>query len=80
MPIRSLTLALALLVVWTAAFVPAAARQAPEMSFALTGDSIITRKLSVYDEPAFLRVINLIRAADVSPIWRCSFTITSRTP
>jgi len=42
MPIRSLTLALALLVVWTAAFVPAAARQAPEMSFALTGDSIIT--------------------------------------
>lgn len=66
MPIRLLTPALALLVFWTAALVPADARQAPEMSFALTGDSIITRKLSVYDEPAFLRVINLIRGADVA--------------
>ncbi len=66
MPIRLLTPALALLVLWTAALVPADARQAPEMSFALTGDSIITRKLSVYDEPAFLRVINLIRGADVA--------------
>ena len=34
--------------------------------FALTGDSIITRKLSVYAEPAFMRVIGLVRNADVA--------------
>ena len=33
-------------------------------SFALTGDSIITRKVSVYKEPEFLRMIDLIRGAD----------------
>jgi poly-gamma-glutamate capsule biosynthesis protein CapA/YwtB (metallophosphatase superfamily) len=33
---------------------------------ALTGDSIITRKLSVYQEPEFLRMIELIREADVA--------------
>lgn len=33
---------------------------------ALTGDSIITRKLSVYDEPEFLRLIELVRSADVA--------------
>jgi poly-gamma-glutamate capsule biosynthesis protein CapA/YwtB (metallophosphatase superfamily) len=59
-------LAGALLVIWAAAVVPGIATQSPEISFALTGDSIITRKLSVYDEPAFLRVINLIRNADVA--------------
>ena len=32
----------------------------------LTGDSIITRRLSVYSEPEFLRLIDLIRAADVA--------------
>lgn len=37
-----------------------------DMSFALTGDSIITRKLSIYSEPAFLRVIDLIRGADAA--------------
>ena len=42
------------------------ARQAVDVTFALTGDSIITRKLAVYDEPAFMRVINLIRGADVA--------------
>ncbi len=35
-------------------------------SMALTGDSIITRRLSVYTEPAFLRMIDLIRGADVA--------------
>ena len=34
-------------------------------TMALTGDSIITRKLSVYDEPEFLNMIELIRGADV---------------
>lgn len=44
---------------------PAIARQAPEFTFALTGDSIITRKLTVYAEPAFTRIVDLIRGADV---------------
>lgn len=35
-------------------------------TMALTGDSIITRKLSVYDEPEFLEMIELIRSADVA--------------
>ncbi len=34
--------------------------------FALTGDSIITRRLSVFDEPDFLRLIEMIRSADVA--------------
>ena len=43
---------------------PAAADEA--MTFALTGDSIITRKLSVYHEPAFQKLIELIRDADAA--------------
>ena len=35
-------------------------------TMALTGDSIITRKLSVYQEPEFLEMIELIRSADVA--------------
>jgi poly-gamma-glutamate synthesis protein (capsule biosynthesis protein) len=42
-----------------------AARQAADITFALTGDSIITRKLTPYSEPAFTRIIELIRNADV---------------
>jgi poly-gamma-glutamate synthesis protein (capsule biosynthesis protein) len=53
-------------VVLVALFGPAAAQQAPEMTFALTGDSIITRRLSPYDEPAFRRVVALIRGADAA--------------
>lgn len=37
-----------------------------EFSMALTGDSIITRQLSVYDEPEFLAMVDLIRSADVA--------------
>jgi poly-gamma-glutamate capsule biosynthesis protein CapA/YwtB (metallophosphatase superfamily) len=33
---------------------------------ALTGDSIITRKLSVYNEPEFLQMIELLRRADIA--------------
>jgi hypothetical protein len=36
------------------------------MAFALTGDSIITRKLSVYSEPAFTRLMALVRGADAA--------------
>ena len=39
---------------------------AQEMTFALTGDAIITRSLSVYDEPEFLEMIELIRGADAA--------------
>ncbi|MGE5833208.1 MAG: CapA family protein [Acidobacteriota bacterium] len=35
-------------------------------TMALTGDSIITRKLSPFTEPAFLQMIDLIRNADVA--------------
>ncbi|MFP4081147.1 MAG: CapA family protein [Candidatus Aminicenantes bacterium] len=35
-------------------------------SIALTGDSIITRKLSVYQEPEFRKMIELIRQADAA--------------
>jgi poly-gamma-glutamate synthesis protein (capsule biosynthesis protein) len=35
-------------------------------TMALTGDSIITRRLSVYQEPEFLEMIGLLRRADVA--------------
>jgi len=37
-----------------------------DFSMALTGDSIITRPLSVYKEPEFIEMIELIRGADVA--------------
>jgi poly-gamma-glutamate synthesis protein (capsule biosynthesis protein) len=37
-----------------------------DFSMALTGDSIITRKLSVYQEPEFLQMIQVLRDADVA--------------
>ena len=42
--------------------------QTPDDSFrfALTGDSIIERLLSVYDEPAYLRMFDRIRSADAT--------------
>lgn len=39
---------------------------APAVTFALTGDSIVTRKLSIYAEPEFTRLIDLVRGADVA--------------
>jgi poly-gamma-glutamate capsule biosynthesis protein CapA/YwtB (metallophosphatase superfamily) len=39
---------------------------AQEITLALTGDAIITRRLSVYDEPEFLEMIELIRGADAA--------------
>src|SRR6266508_4305419 len=44
----------------------AAAAPRPPVTFALTGDSIITRKLSVYQEPEFTGLIDLVRGADVA--------------
>ncbi len=43
---------------------PAAGR--PAFSVTLAGDSIISRKLSIYQEPEFLRLIELVRGADVA--------------
>ena len=65
---RHRLLVLALVVLAVCAVLPAhgAARQSPDVTFALTGDSIITRRLSVYSEPAFTRIIELIRGADVA--------------
>ena len=36
------------------------------VTIALTGDSLITMKLSVHTEPAFLKMIELIRGADIA--------------
>lgn len=37
-----------------------------QLTMALTGDAIITRRLSPYKEPEFLQMVELIRSADVS--------------
>ncbi|MGH9384172.1 MAG: CapA family protein, partial [Vicinamibacterales bacterium] len=42
------------------------AQPAADFSLALTGDSIITRRISVYTEPTFTRLIDLIRGADAA--------------
>jgi poly-gamma-glutamate synthesis protein (capsule biosynthesis protein) len=42
------------------------ARDSDLYTMALTGDAIITRRLSVYREPEFLRMIELVRDADVA--------------
>jgi poly-gamma-glutamate capsule biosynthesis protein CapA/YwtB (metallophosphatase superfamily) len=39
---------------------------APSISLALTGDSIITRPISVFSEPAFTRLVDLVRGADAA--------------
>ena len=65
-------LAAALLVLWGPATVAAQRDPSGSLSgngtftMALTGDAIITRALSPYKEPEFLRLIELIRSADVS--------------
>jgi len=43
-----------------------ASAAAPAFTMALTGDSIITRRLSVYEEPEFRKLIDLVRGADVA--------------
>jgi poly-gamma-glutamate capsule biosynthesis protein CapA/YwtB (metallophosphatase superfamily) len=42
------------------------AQAPPSLSLALTGDSIITRPIAVFQEPAFTRLIDLIRGADAA--------------
>jgi poly-gamma-glutamate synthesis protein (capsule biosynthesis protein) len=63
--IRPRPACLALLVLFTSA-VPAVAQPTGDLfRMALAGDAIITRRLSPYREPEFLRMVELIRAADV---------------
>src|SRR5919108_3068668 len=45
---------------------PSSPATAPMMTMALTGDSIITRKLSVHTRPEFVRMIDLLRSADAA--------------
>jgi poly-gamma-glutamate synthesis protein (capsule biosynthesis protein) len=45
---------------------PGLSSSAQEITFALTGDAIITRRLSVYEEPDFLEMIELVREADAA--------------
>ena len=42
------------------------AQPAADFSLALTGDSIITRRISIFTEPAFTRLIDVIRSADAA--------------
>ncbi|MSO53026.1 MAG: hypothetical protein EXQ51_11555, partial [Acidobacteria bacterium] len=59
----------ALLVVLAGAVVAVQAQppqSATDFTLALVGDAIITRKIAVYAEPAFTRVIDLIRNADAA--------------
>lgn len=41
-------------------------RPAGPFTFTLAGDSIITRRLSIYQEPEFLKLVDLVRGADVA--------------
>jgi len=67
---RGLRLPLALALAASAAALGAAPQQpppaGPSFTMALTGDSIITRRISVYEEPSFLKLIGLVRGADVA--------------
>ncbi len=69
LPPRHSRLAVALTLL--AAALPATAQQphadaAGQITFALTGDAIITRRLSVFEEPEFLRMRQLMLDADVA--------------
>lgn len=62
MSIRRLLLLLTVI----SGFVASARGQDEPFQMALTGDSIITRKLSIHKEPEFLKMIDLIRNADAA--------------
>ena len=53
-------------IAFTSIYKPNAQVNNEKFTMALTGDAIITRKLSVYNEPPFLEMIKLIRSADVA--------------
>ena len=43
-----------------------ASQSPPSFTMAFTGDSIITRRISVFSEPAHTRLFDLIRGADAA--------------
>lgn len=63
---RRFRLPLLLVALGVAGAIGAEAAAQDRFTLALTGDSIITRKLSVYDEPQYLRMIELLRNADLA--------------
>jgi poly-gamma-glutamate synthesis protein (capsule biosynthesis protein) len=63
---RRSVLVLALAVLGAAAATGSGETLADGYTMALTGDSIITRRLSVYQEPEFLKMIELIRGTDAA--------------
>lgn len=65
--IRTATLASALFAaLGSSSTVHAQAAAGGTMTFALTGDAIISRRLSPYKESEFIRLIEVIRSADVA--------------
>ena len=62
MPPRGIAAALAIALLTT----PALTQTPASFTMALTGDSIITRRISVYTEPAHARLFDLIRGADAA--------------
>src|SRR4051794_28025355 len=68
MPARLLTLGLVFLLAFARAPLAqrVAAPAAKPFTMALVGDAIITRPLSPYKEPEFLRMLDLVRSADVA--------------
>jgi len=71
-PLVACALAIALAAIVVHDRIVQAQAQAPRaaadngMTIALTGDSIITQRLSVHTEPAFVKLIDLIRGADAA--------------
>src|ERR1700676_1986594 len=67
MTIAGKALSRALLLLGTALAVPAQTSAPPDnFRFALTGDSIIDRRISVYDEPGYLQMLDRVRNADAA--------------
>ena len=63
MPRRPVHIVLAAAVIATAATLAPSAQQPPDFTLALAGDSIITRPLSIYHEPEFLKLVETIRGS-----------------
>ena len=73
MPLRKLTLIAVAIATTTLAAAPGwrdshsiQPTNEDRFTMALTGDSIITRRLSVYQEPEFLGMVELLRGADIA--------------
>jgi len=63
---KMITAALAIVSVWLAGVAVTSGQQRDPLTLALTGDSIIMQRLSVFKEPEFTRLFDLIRGADAA--------------